>query len=187
MSLKTAAALAIALCVAGAPDISGQTAQTPITRGKSITGSATIQAIDATARTLTLRDEKGQEDTFSVGPEIERFNELKVGDKVKMTYFESVVLQTRKAGEKPGETSTEAAVLRGTGPVPVGTVGIQDKMTVTVKAVDPAIPSITVTTSDGRDVTRRVDNKKNIEGVQVGDLIDITYTRALLTTIEREK
>jgi hypothetical protein len=64
---------------------------------------------------------------------------------------------------------------------------VQDKMTVTVKAIDPAVPSVTVTTPSGATVTRKVENKKNIEGLQVGDKIDITYTRALVTQLERAK
>jgi hypothetical protein len=60
-------------------------------------------------------------------------------------------------------------------------------MTVTVKAIDPALPSVTVTTPAGRTVTRKVENKKNIEGLKVGDQIDITYTRAVLTDVERAK
>ena len=46
-------------------------------------------------------------------------------------------------------------------------------------------PSITVTTPDGRTVTRKVEDKKNLEGVNVGDMIDVTYTRAVLLSIER--
>ena len=47
--------------------------------------------------------------------------------------------------------------------------------------------SDTVTTPDGRTVTRRVEDKKNLAGVNVGDLIDITYTRATLMSVERAK
>jgi Cu/Ag efflux protein CusF len=60
-------------------------------------------------------------------------------------------------------------------------------MTVTVKAIDPAAPSVTVTTPDGRTLTRRIEDKANIEKLKVGDLVDITYTRALLTQVERAK
>jgi len=67
------------------------------------------------------------------------------------------------------------------------TAAVQAKMTATVKAIDAATPSVTVTTSDGRAVTRKVEDKKNLEGVAVGDQIDITYTRALLTSVERAK
>ena len=182
MSITTAAVLTMALCVTSAPAASGQ--QT-ITKGKSVSSTATIQAIDSTARTVTLKDQNGQEDTYTVGPAVERFSEFKVGDSVKTTYYESVVLQIRKAGGTPGAASTSGAVTPGTGALPAGTMGLQDKMTVTVKSIDADAPSITVTTSDGRTVTRKVEEKKNLEGVNPGDLVDITYTRAVLMSIER--
>jgi hypothetical protein len=183
MTTRTRATLTIALSLTVAVAVS---AQQPITKTQSISGTATIQAIDTTTRTITLRDQSGQEDTYTVGPEVKRFNELKVGDTVKMTYYESVVFQVRKPGEK-AEATTGATFSRGQGALPGGTLAVQDKMTVTVKAIDPAVPSVTVTTPDGRTVTRKVDDKKNIEGLKVGDQIDITYTRALLTSVERAK
>ena len=184
MTAKMAAVLVTALCITTA----GLSAQAPITKAKSITGSATVQAIDTTARTITLRDEKGQVDTYSVGPEVQRFNELKVGDTVKMTYYESLVMQVRKPGDTaPVATSGEAAINRTTGALPGASITTQEKMTVTVKAIDPATPSITVTTPDGRDVTRTVLDKKNVDGLKVGDTIDLTYTKALLTSVERAK
>ena len=47
-------------------------AQAPVTKSNMIKVSATIQAIDSTTRTLTLRDDKGNEDTFSVGDGVQR-------------------------------------------------------------------------------------------------------------------
>jgi hypothetical protein len=41
-----------------------------------------------------------------------------------------------------------------------------------------------VTTDDGRVVTRKIENKKNIENLKPGDKIDITYTQALVTSVE---
>ena len=162
-------------------------AQAPMTKEQSVTGTATIQAIDSTLRTVTLRDEQGVEDTFSVGPEVKRFNELKVGDTIKMTYRESIVIQVRKPGDPAATAATDAAATRGTGALPSATLAVQDKMTVTVKAIDSAVPSITVTTPAGRTVTRKIENKKYIEGLKAGDQVDIIYTRALLTSIERAK
>jgi hypothetical protein len=185
MMTTMCSALAMALTLAGG----GAMAQAPVTKSASITSTATIQAIDSTSRTITLRDEKGQEDTFSVGPEVQRFDELKVGDTVKITYYESVIFQVRKPGEKAGTSGAvvDAAITKATGALPGAAAAVQEKTTVTVKAIDPAVPSVTVTTADGRTVTRKIENKKNIEGLKVGDQIDITYTRALLTSIERGK
>jgi len=190
MHMKPTVVVAAALCLAIAP---AAAAQTPVTKTKSVSATATIQAIDTTTRSITLRDETGVEDTYVAGPEVARFSELKVGDTVKMTYYESVFLQVRKAGAagttgaKPADSTLDAAVTRGKGPLPGVTAAVQEKMTVTVKAIDPALPSLTVTTPDGRTITRKIEDKKNLEGVAVGDLIDVTYTRALLTSVERGK
>jgi len=182
MITKSLTVLAISLCLTGV----AAAAQQPVTKSKSISATATIQALDAATRTMTLRDAAGNEETYTVGPQVERFNEFKVGDTVKMTYEESVVVQVHQAGEKAGATSTAEAT-RGTGQLPSGTIAMQDKMPVTVKAIDLAAPSITVTTPAGVTLTRKVQDKKNLQGLKAGDQIDIIYTRALLTSIERGK
>lgn len=184
MTTTTATMLVSVLGLVGA---TGLFAQPTVSKSNSVTATATIQAIDITSRTLTLRLENGQEDTFSVGPEVKRFNEMKVGDTIKVTYYESLVFQVRKPGEKVDPASVDVALNRAKSALPAGTLSVQDKMTVTVKAIDPAVPSVTVTTQDGRTVVRKIENKKNIEGLKVGDQIDITYTRALVSSIERAK
>ena len=162
-------------------------AQEPVSKGNVVKVSATIQAIDATSRAITLRDDKGNEDVYSVGPAVQRFNELKVGQKLNITYYESIVLQVLKPGEKGGGESFEAALNRANSALPAGTVATQDKATVTVTAVDTAVPSITVATADGRSVTRKIEQKKYLEGLKAGDKIDITYTRGVVTSVENPK
>jgi hypothetical protein len=162
-------------------------AQTQASKANVLKLDATITAIDSTTRSLTLRDDEGNEDTFSVGSGVQRFNELKVGQKVNVTYYESIVFQLVKPGEKGGGASFEAALNRAKSALPAGTVATQEKMTVTVKAVDATVPSVTVTTEDGRTVTRRIEDKKNIENLKPGDKIDITYTRALVTSVVPDK
>ena len=94
------------------------------------------------------------------------------------------MLQLRKPGEKSNPTSYEAALNRAKSAMPTATVAVQDRTTVTVKAIDPAVPSITVTTAEGRTVTRKVEERKNLEGVKPGDRIDITYTQASVVSVE---
>jgi Cu/Ag efflux protein CusF len=56
--------------------------------------------------------------------------------------------------------------------------------TVTVKAIDPKVPSVTVTLEDGRTMSFKVEDAKNLEGVKVGDKVDITYTAAVMITVK---
>jgi hypothetical protein len=158
-------------------------AQEPVTKANVVKLSATITAIDSTNRMLTLRDETGNEDTFSVDKAVQRFDELKVGQKVNITYYESMVFQVLKPGEKGSGTSLEAALSRAKSALPAGTIATQEKMTVTVKAIDATVPSVTVATDDGRVVTRKIEDKKNLANLKPGDRVDITFTRALVTNV----
>ena len=157
-----------------------------VSREGSVTATATITAIDAATRSLTLRNEKGEQDTFTAGPDVTRFNQLKVGDKIRLTYYESLVLQLRKPGV-PSNESADALAAGRTKATPGGAVAVQQTRTVTVKAVDKNGGTITVTTPDGQSITRKVEDKKNIENVAVGDRIDITYSQAVVVNAEPAK
>jgi hypothetical protein len=164
-------------------------AQPPLTKTNTTRGTVTIEAIDHTSRAVTLRLKDGTDETLIAGPEIARFNELKVGDIVDMTYVESLVVQVHKPGDDnvPSGTATDIALTRGRGPRPAGTLGQQVKTAVTVKAVNPSVPSITVLTADGHTITRKIDDRKHLDGVKPGDKLEITYTEALLMSIAPAK
>lgn len=149
---------------------------------KPITQTVTIQAIDQTSRLITVKTAKGTEVTMYAGPEVKRFSELKVGETVQLTYYESTVYQLSKPGT-PLSGSEAAATTGASATLPGGTVARQTKATVEVTAVDMAAPSITVRTADGRTVTRKVENKANIQNLKPGDRIDITYTEAMLVNV----
>ena len=160
-------------------------AQTVTKPGELLKASVTIQQIDSTRRVITYKTEKGDEDTLYVPESVTRFNELKVGDRINMSYYESTVYQLRRPGSPDPKPTDKTEVTPTAGALPAGTVGRQTTSTVTVTAVDVSIPAITVTTADGRTVTRKVENKNNLAGVQPGDKIDITTTEATLVSVER--
>jgi Cu/Ag efflux protein CusF len=158
----------------------------PVTKQQQVTATATVMAIDQATRSVTLRMENGDEDTFTVGPEVTRFNQLKTGDTIRATYYESLVFEVRKPGAAapaPGATLAGGRMKD----VPGGALGAQLTKTVTVKAVDMNVPSITVVTPEGRTLTRKIAEKKNLEGVKAGDHIDITYSQAVVVSAEAGK
>lgn len=177
---KTSLAVAALVIVVGA-SLGAQT----ISKATPVTASATIQAIDTATRKITLRNEKGEEDSFVAGPDVQRFNELKVGDRIRMTYYESVVIQVRKPGEASNPAGAQAAVTPSATKLPGGTIAVQERRTVTVRSVDPAANSVVVTTEDGKNIMRKVEDRAMFERFKPGDRIDITYTLALLTSVTR--
>jgi hypothetical protein len=103
-----------------------------------------------------------------------------------VTYIESLVLQVRKPGD-PVKPSSDVKLTKGEGASPSATLSSQQTTSVEVLAIDQKLPSITVKTANGRTVTRKVEDPKNLEGVKVGDKIDITYTQAALMSVEPVK
>jgi Cu/Ag efflux protein CusF len=59
--------------------------------------------------------------------------------------------------------------------------------TVTIQAIDPKVPSVTVKSDKGRVLSFRVQDAKNLEGYKVGDTVEVTYTQALAVSVEPAK
>ena len=160
-------------------------AQKPVTETDAVEITAKIEAIDRTARLVTLTDKDGDTETIYCGPEVKRFDELKVGDSVTFRYYESIALEVRKPGQPSGlPKQTEPTLTRGTGPKPSGTIAQQATATVTIKAIDLKGPSVTVLSEDGRTLDFKVEDKKNLDGVKAGDKVEITYTQALMISVK---
>ena len=103
-----------------------------VTKKEAVSATGTIQAIDRTNRLVTLKDDAtGVEDAILVGPQMKRFDELKVGDKVKVSYYESLVLELRKPGEKSTAAGDSTKVTKSPG-APGGMLSRQVNTTVTV-------------------------------------------------------
>jgi Cu/Ag efflux protein CusF len=159
-------------------------AQKPVIRGETVEITAEIVAIDHDARLITLEDEDGFTEEIYAGPDVKRFNELKVGDKVTFRYFESLVSHIRKPGDPAPASTGQPTLVRGTGPKPSGTLSQQLTATVTITEMDASVPSVTVKDEDGRTMSFKLADKKNLEGVKVGDRVDITYTAAVMITVK---
>lgn len=160
-------------------------AQKPVTATDVYEITAKIDAIDKTSRMVTLTDKDGDTETIYCGPEVKRFDELKVGQSVTFRYYESVALAIRKPGQPSGlPAQTDPTITRGTGAKPSGTLAQQATATVTIKEIDPKAPSVTVLTEDGRTVDFKVEDKKNLKDLKAGDKVEITYTQALMVEVK---
>src|SRR5262249_50479244 len=73
-------------------------AQRPVSTGEVVSDTFTIAAIDQGARIVTLQNKDGISSDVYCGPEVQRFNELKVGDKVTFRYYESLVTAISQPG-----------------------------------------------------------------------------------------
>jgi Cu/Ag efflux protein CusF len=160
-------------------------AQNPVSLSNVLETTEEVVAIDHDARLVTLENSEGESDTFYAGPEIKRFDELKVGDKITFRYQESLVTSIRKPGGPAPKIATGApSLMRGKGAKPSASAAQQLNVTVTLTEIDAKAPSVTVKTEEGRKMSFKVADKKNLEGYKVGDKVDITYTAAVIITVK---
>src|SRR6185503_14246864 len=113
-------------------------AQVKALTGETEVVTATVEAIDAATRAVTLKKPDGTYHVVTAPPEMKRFNELKVGDKVTARYYENIVIRLKAPGEKDVDTGTYGAS-RGDGARPAGTVAGQRTITATITQLDEKV------------------------------------------------
>lgn len=164
-----------------------QKAAQGFTSSKPVSISGTIEAIDQSNRILTVKGPKGNLEEIWVSSDVKRFSELKVGDTVKLSYYESLAVSVRKPGEPAPTSAVTEAITPGTGGRPGATLARQATITVTIVSIDPAAPSVTVKGPKGNVMSMRVQDPKRLTMVKVGDTVDVTYTQAALVEVETVK
>jgi hypothetical protein len=163
--------------------VNGQSKSIP---GEMVVTTVTVEAIEQSTRTLTVKNDKGIYETIQAGPDVTRFSELKVGDKITVRYYDNVVVRVKKPGESAVDVDS-AALTRAQGQRPAGTAATQRTITVTITAMDPKASSITVKGPNGYTYSRRVEDKKTFSQLKVGDQLDMTWTEAMLISVDPPK
>ena len=161
-------------------------AQVKTIQGESVSVTVTVEAIEQSTRTLTVKSDQGIYETIQVPPDVKRFSELKVGDKITARYYENVVIRVKKPGEAAVDLES-AALTRSQGARPGATAASQRTITVTVTAMDPKTSSVTVKGPNDYTYSRKVADKKAFGQLKVGDQLEMTWTDALLISVDSPK
>jgi Cu/Ag efflux protein CusF len=155
------------------------------TVAESVSATATVEDIDLAKRMVTLKDEKGEVTELKVPEEVRNLAQVKKGDVVVATYQEAVGYEVFKAGTAVPEMKDAAVAERAKlGEKPAAGVADVESVTATIEAIDKAASKVTLKGPEGRKVTVKVKDPKKLEGVSVGDLVQLTYTRALAISVK---
>jgi hypothetical protein len=150
--------------------------------------TAKVKAINHKTRMVTLQRPDGSVIKFKAGDQVRNLPQVKVGDEVNATYYESLAYEVKK----PGDATPGAAVAQGLkraklGEKPGGAAGQVTTITATIAAIDKGADTVTLETPDGETTTIKARNPDNLNRVSVGDLVEITYTQALAISVETPK
>jgi hypothetical protein len=147
---------------------------------------ATVTAIDQATRHVTIQGEHGPV-TIQVGPDVKNFNNLKVGDRVNISYYQGIAAQIVKGGKKVSDPAV-STFSTGTpaGMRPSGQVGAS--ATVTAKIQDVNLPTNTVAFTDSDGMTHIVQVKTPemqsfIRDLKRGDIVQVTFTDSVAVEV----
>jgi len=157
------------------------------TKGQAVmsteTVTATVLKVNQKTREVTIKTKDGKEHTFIAGDHVKNLAQVKKGDIITAVYTEAIAYEVKKHGTTGVQTTTATAGAKP-GEKPAGGIAQQTTVTVTITAIDTKAETVTFMGPRGNKETVKVRDPKNLNGVKVGDMVDITYTEALAITVD---
>ena len=142
--------------------------------------TATVDAVDKDKRTVTLKGPQGRTVTLKAGPDAKNFDQIKVGDKVKGKFLDSIALFVRKSGAPPDAAEIQAVSVSPRGQKPMAMAVDTVEITAKVEKIDYKTRLVTLKGPDGQMKTIKVDPRvKKLGQVKVGDDIVLRHTEAV--------
>lgn len=170
------------------PAIDNTMQKPSVEKAQTREATATVKAIDLKKRIVTLTGSEGKVFDVKVGEEAKNLPQVKVGDLVTVTYYESIAVKVYKKGEAPkADGMTEGVITAAPGQKPEGVKAAQVTVTATVEALDKIKQTATLKLPDGKSISVKVKDPKNMENVNVGDEVVITYSEALAISVVSAK
>jgi hypothetical protein len=141
--------------------------------------TAIVTAIDHATRAVTLKKDDGTEVSFVASEDVKNLAQVKVGDVLHVVYAEALAYEVRKGGTTMAPATAIAGGAAELGQRPAGALARQTTATVAITAIDPKVPSVTFQGPAGNSRTIKVLHPEKLEGVNVGDTVELTFTEAL--------
>lgn len=156
-------------------------------RSAVISARATITAINQDQRIVTLKGPEGNTFDVKLGPEVRNFSQLKVGDEVNIRYRQSLLVQVAEPGQQPMSSASRRMERAAPGEMPRGAVTEEINTTAKATAIDKRDGTVTLQGPSGNVVTVKAMDPGNLDKIQVGDTLNITYTQAMALSVEKAR
>jgi hypothetical protein len=148
--------------------------------------SGRVVALHRAQRTVSLRGPQGNVVTIKVDKAAQNFDQVRVGDEVKLQYYESVAIYVTSDGKPPAADSAVAVGVAAKGAKPAGEVIEVTDVSATIEAINPVKRVLTLKGPQGNVFPVTVD--KSVQGfnaLRVGDNVHVRHTEALALTVSK--
>lgn len=149
--------------------------------------SAKVTAIDLATRTVTLVGPEGNELVVEAGDNVRNLDQVRVGDKVTVDYYEGLLAQVNAPGAPTNQVDmTDAAIRAAKGERPGGGVASSVTATVTIKFVDNLRHVVQIKGPTGKLSVlqvKRPEFREMLKNLKPGDTVNLTYFEAVAVSV----
>jgi Cu/Ag efflux protein CusF len=158
----------------------------PVVREELHHATAVVEAIDAQTREITLKGENGSL-SFVAGPDVRNFDNIHVGDRVNVAYYEALVAELKKKGTGVAEPVEVASATRAAvGDAPAASAGRTVTGTVKIESYDTATDTVVFVNSGGvrHTIAVQAQNMKEFaRTLKPGDEVELTYVEGVAVEV----
>jgi len=146
---------------------------------------ATVTAVDKGARKVTLLSADGIRETVRVRPEVANFNQVQIGDRLKIVATEELVVNMVEPGDSANTGSAGLVALAPKGAKPGGVLAETTWLTATVTGVDARSHTATLKFEDGSTRTLRVRGDVDLNESRIGRKVVFSATEMVAISVEK--
>ncbi len=172
---------------AGTPVPSRSPERVQMERQNTRTAVATVEKIDKDNRKLTLKTEDGKSTTVDVPEDVQAFEQVKKGDKIRMTYKESLALAVHRPGEAKPTANVRETSRRMQGAQPGRMMERTHTLAAQIVSIDTKRNAIKLKGPDGKIeelVVEDPDVRERLKDMKPGEVVQVDYTEAMAVTLE---
>ena len=158
-------------------------------RVEAVSIAAEVIAIDHDTRELSVRSPLGEIITITAGEQIERLNEIAVGDSIVITYIASLEGELRKPTEEELAepwVELDAAAIASKDMEPGALVGTVIRAVCTIEGMNRVTRTIMIKDPRGKYHMIADVEPEKMEGVTLGTTIVLTYTQAVAVSLKKK-
>ena len=156
---------------------------------QDMTTTAQVVAVDQAKRLVTLKNEAGRMQRIVAGSGVRNFDQIAVGDTLKVQYQAGLAATQLPAGSPLHPPQGVVAMARAAkGAAPAAAAGIGASVRVRIELIDTARDIVVFAMSSDELIAHRIatpEGREFVKKLKVGDLVQIDYDEVLALSIEK--
>lgn len=147
--------------------------------------TAAVAGIDAAKRRIALVTPDGKKFTVKAGPEVVNFDQIRIGDRLLITFTEEIVIRMAKPGEETKDGAAAVVGLAAESSKPGVMTAETVQVTATVTAIDLKKRKATLQFADGSSKKVAVRQDVDLSRLKVGEKVVIRVTGVFAILVEK--